>query len=331
MSISTTGGEQRRPGVVSTGKKKPGDEPETDKADSGAAASGGKSSGAKATPAKAAAAKSGGAKSGSGKSGAAKAGGAKAGAAKAAAAKTAVRAASGKGGGRRPITPVKVNTSRSWGPILLFAAVGLLALGIIGYGAWAVYDGGRSWEDRADSIDGIVNYRKKSPEILKYERHKSGKLTYTVNPPVGGVHNDNWQDCMGQVYDAPIANEHAVHTLEHGAVWITYRPDLPKDQVEKLAARVRGKEKLFMSPYEGLDKPISLQAWGYQLKVDNADDKRIDDFIKALRVNASVEGPGISCAQGITATGTEPRDLPPPQQQQQPGQPGDVPPVQPGQ
>ena len=44
-----------------------------------------------------------------------------------------------------------------------------------------------------------------------------------------------------------------------------------------------------MSPYEGLDKPISLQAWGYQLKVDNADDGRIDEFIKALRENASVE------------------------------------------
>ena len=46
-----------------------------------------------------------------------------------------------------------------------------------------------------------------------------------------------------------------------------------------------------MSPFEGLDTPISLQAWGYQLKVDNADDSRIDEFIKALRVNASIEGP----------------------------------------
>ena len=44
-----------------------------------------------------------------------------------------------------------------------------------------------------------------------------------------------------------------------------------------------------MSPFAGLDKPISLQAWGYQLKVDNASDGRIDEFIKALRVNATIE------------------------------------------
>ena len=64
-----------------------------------------------------------------------------------------------------------------------------------------------------------------------------------------------------------------------------------------------------MSPYEGLDAPISLQAWGYQLKLDNADDSRIDDFIRALRVNASIEGPNALCEQGVTATGTRPRNL----------------------
>lgn len=214
-----------------------------------------------------------------------------------------------KGKGRKPITPVKVNQGRAWGPIALFTAVGMLAVAIIGYGAYAVIQGTKSWEERADAIPGIINVRKLDPEHLQYERHQPGKIEYTKYlPPVGGTHNDAWQNCMGDVYDAPIANEHAVHSLEHGAVWITYRPDLPKDQVEKLAERVRGKEKMMMSPYEGLDAPISLQAWGYQLKVDNADDERIDEFIKALRVNASIEGPNALCSSGVTATGTTPQD-----------------------
>ena len=60
-----------------------------------------------------------------------------------------------------------------------------------------------------------------------------------------------------------------------------------------------------MSPYRGPRQAVSLQAWGYQLKVDNADDGRIDEFIKALRLNASVE-PGATCSSGITATGDTP-------------------------
>jgi len=277
MSISTQGGDQRRPSTVSTGKKAPGGKAE------GSGSRSASSSGAKSS-------------------------------AKPAAGKTAKASAKG-GGPRRPVTPVKVGSGRSWGPIALFAAVGLLAVGIIGYGAWAVYNGARSWEDRASDISGLVNYREKDPSLVEGGKHTTEVVKYSVTPPVAGEHNPDIQNCMGDVYDAPIANEHAVHSLEHGAVWVTYRPDLPKDQVDALAAKVRGNEKMMMSPYEGMDSPISLQAWGYQLKVDNADDARIDEFIKVLRINASVEGPTITCAQGITATGTAPRNLQPPQQQ----------------
>jgi hypothetical protein len=283
MSISTQGGDQsRRPSVVATGGKKP-------------AAGAKPASGAKPS------------------TGAKPASGAKKPAAGKAAATGKPRPGAGKGP-RKPIAPVKVSHGRNWGSIALLVVVGLLAAGIIGYGGYAVFQGSRSWEDRAASIDGIVNYREKDKQLVEAGKHQRGPISYSVLPPVAGPHNDSWQNCMGDVYDAPIANEHAVHSLEHGAVWITYRPDLPQDQVAKLAEKVRGNEKLMMSPFEGLDKPISLQAWGYQLKVDNADDGRIDEFIKDLKVNASVEGPTALCNQGITATGTTPRDdVPQPQ------------------
>ncbi len=56
-------------------------------------------------------------------------------------------------------------------------------------------------------------------------QHLEEPVTYTENPPVGGVHNPVWQNCG--YYAAPIPNETAVHSLEHGAIWITYQPDLP--------------------------------------------------------------------------------------------------------
>jgi hypothetical protein len=212
-------------------------------------------------------------------------------------------AGAGKGAkGRKPITPVTVRGTRNWGPIAVAGVVVLIAVGIIGYGVFASVKGSASWQDKAKDISGIVNYRAQKNAQIDARDHKDGPLTYVTNPPVGGAHNPTWQNCMGDVYAEPIANEHAVHSLEHGAVWVTYKQGLGPDQVDKLKAKVQGKDYMLMSPITNLDKNISLQAWGYQLKVDNADDKRIDAFIKALRLNASME-PTAACSGGNTTTG----------------------------
>ncbi|WP_260727382.1 DUF3105 domain-containing protein [Dactylosporangium roseum] len=210
----------------------------------------------------------------------------------------------------KKIAPVKVKQGTSWGPIALFTTVGVLALGIIGFAGWQVYENGLNWQDRADRIEGLVDYRKTDKALVGQRDHVWGAQKYSMNPPVAGNHNQNWQRCLGDVYPAAIATEHALHSMEHGAVWITYRPDLPADQVEALAKKVRGNDYMLMSPFPGQDRPISLQAWGFQLKVDNARDARIDEFVKALRQNASLE-PGTPCSSGdiITETGTAPRDL----------------------
>jgi hypothetical protein len=220
----------------------------------------------------------------------------------------------GKGGGRRPVTPVRVAEPRNWGPILLFTATGLVALAIIGVSLVPVIQQWQkgTWREQVAAIPGLINYL--DPDSPSYDAsvtsgiHQAGDLTYPMTPPVGGPHNGYWQNCMGDVYTAEIAEEHAVHSLEHGAVWITYRPDLPQDQIDKLARRVEGREFMLMSPYPNQDAPISLQAWGYQLKVDNADDSRIDDFISALRLNASQEE-GASCSGGITEATKVPLDF----------------------
>jgi len=219
-------------------------------------------------------------------------------------------ATKGGGSGRRTIQPVRVSQGRNWGPIVLFGVVIVVAIGIVGFGGWQVYQKGLTVEQRVNKIDGAVDWRKKDPSLVKGQQHAWGPLTYAQNPPVGGKHNPNWQNCMGDVYDAPIAKEHAVHSMEHGAVWVTYNPaKLSKDQVDKLAAKVKKTpDHILMSPYENLEKAVSVQAWGFQLKVDNPADQRIDEFIKVTRKNAAVEAGG-TCDSGITETGTTPHDL----------------------
>lgn len=112
------------------------------------------------------------------------------------------------------------------------------------------------------------------------------RVAYDRTPPFGGPHDNYWAACTGTVYPVAVRNENMVHSLEHGAVWIAYNPDLVQGPaVQALENRVRGTDYMMMSPYPGLDQPISLQSWGHQLKLADANDPRIDQFIQSLRQN----------------------------------------------
>ena len=213
-------------------------------------------------------------------------------------------AAGAKGGkkGRKPTAPVKVGKDRNWGPIALFALVGLVAAGQIGWATFAVVNqDNRPFEEQAAEIEGVVNWHEEHPDLLDTV-HMSGPIEYEIEPPAGGPHNEMWQNCEGVVYDSPVATEHALHSLEHGAVWITYHPDLDESEVSRLAQRIQGTDYTMMSPYPGQQVPISVQAWGYQLQVDSAGDGRIDEFVRIMRHNTALHAG--ACSGGITtATG----------------------------
>ncbi len=145
------------------------------------------------------------------------------------------------------------------------------------------------------------------------------RVAYDQSPPFGGPHDGTWATCTGIVYPDAIRTENAVHSLEHGAVWITYNPDdLSDDEVATLAEKVDGETYTLMSPYPGLDTPVSLQSWGHQLKLDSVDDERIDQFVNALRLNRyAYPEVGASCAT-VPGGGFDP-DNPPPFDPSAPG------------
>ena len=130
--------------------------------------------------------------------------------------------------------------------------------------------------------------------------HTAGPIDYTESPPVGGPHNVVWQNCG--IYDAPIHNEHAVHSLEHGAVWITYRLGLPPDQVQMLNSTASD-DFMLLSPYPGLASPVVASAWNHQIRLDGAADPRLKAFIDRYKSNPSTTPEfGAPCAGGTSAT-----------------------------
>ncbi|QNG21368.1 DUF3105 domain-containing protein [Rhodococcus triatomae] len=124
------------------------------------------------------------------------------------------------------------------------------------------------------------------------------RVNYRFSPPIGGRHDSVWAQCTGTVYDVPIRSENAVHSLEHGAVWITYDPErLSGSALADLAARVDGSSYLLLSPYPGLEAPLSLQSWGHQLFVDDPEDERVGRFVRTLRQNPDTHPePGATCS-----------------------------------
>ncbi|MBM6399798.1 DUF3105 domain-containing protein [Phycicoccus sonneratiae] len=134
--------------------------------------------------------------------------------------------------------------------------------------------------------------------------HVTTPVDYAQSPPLGGDHNPIWLNCG--VYDQPVKNELAVHSLEHGAVWVTYRPDLPADQVERLVAALPD-TYVVVSPFEGLSAPVVASAWGVQLELTGVDDPRLAEFVREYRTGPQTPEPGAACTGGSDGTeGTYP-------------------------
>ena len=124
--------------------------------------------------------------------------------------------------------------------------------------------------------------------------HVETPVSYPQSPPVGGDHNPAWQNC-GSYADA-VQNETAVHSMEHGAVWITYRPNLAATDIETLRALTINQTHLLVSPYPGLSSPLVVSAWGHQLLLDGVNDPRLAVFIATYQEGAQTLEPGAPCS-----------------------------------
>lgn len=164
-----------------------------------------------------------------------------------------------------------------------------MAIGAVVAVALAAMGGGVAWA--------AVN-RPSLADVQTYQvarGHVKGAVTYRQSPPVGGDHSEVLLNCG--VYSQVVPNENAVHSLEHGAVWVTYRPDLPENQVAALRNKMPATYAI-LSPYPDLPAPVVVSAWGHQLLLKGADDRRLDLFIKRYRASPESPEPGEPCTGG---------------------------------
>jgi hypothetical protein len=174
----------------------------------------------------------------------------------------------------------------------LWILVGLVALAFIAIFATIVwYDTGQ--RRGSEPPEGVEEF-----DVGQAGQHTPNTVDYEQDPPAGGEHNPIWQNAG--FYEQPVRNETAVHTLEHGAVWFTYDPDLPQDQKDALREVVEGQDCLLASPYPGLPEgtPIVASAWGAQMRLEGADDPNLERFVRYYRKGPQTPEPGAACTGG---------------------------------
>jgi hypothetical protein len=127
------------------------------------------------------------------------------------------------------------------------------------------------------------------------QEHVTTPVTYEQSPPVGGPHDGEWADCTGTVYDVQIRQENAVHSLEHGAGLDHLRPRVVTGDALQTLTDVAS-ESGRMSPPTPAGLPDQPAVLEHQLKVDSADDPRIEQFADFLTYNQEFyPEPGASC------------------------------------
>jgi hypothetical protein len=130
--------------------------------------------------------------------------------------------------------------------------------------------------------------------------HVDTPVEYPQVPPVGGSHNPIWQNC--QYYDTSVPSERAVHSMEHGAVWITYSPDLSAADRQVLRDLAATGDHILVSQFKGLPSAVVASAWGKQLQLKSVNDPELRQFVEYFQSGPQTPEPGVTCRDSTSAT-----------------------------
>ncbi|WP_225642570.1 DUF3105 domain-containing protein [Streptomyces werraensis] len=180
--------------------------------------------------------------------------------------------------------------------IITWTLSGVILAGIAG-GSWYFVQDAQDKEEARRAAAAAPVEGEKTFEYLSRD-HVTTQVDYPMSPAAGGDHNAVWMNCNGNTYDNEIDETNAVHSLEHGAVWITYNEKAKEKDITTLSNRVRTTPYTLMSPYPDQSSPIILTAWGKQLHVGSASDTRVEQFLQKYVQGPQTPEPGAACTGG---------------------------------
>ena len=158
-------------------------------------------------------------------------------------------------------------------------------------------------DEAPEGVEGVVVVPITSNEHVRHD------VDYPTAPPAGGPHLGIWLNCG--FYTVPALDELAVHSLEHGAVWVTYRSDVDGAILTALQALALQSSHLLVSPYEAQEAPLVLSAWGRQLALDSLEDPRFDQFLDVYLFDGpTAPEPGAACSGAVGVPPEHPDAIP---------------------
>lgn len=152
-------------------------------------------------------------------------------------------------------------------------------------------------------IVGFIQLTKKTPEQIEFEQevktvslegkveefpiegrdHVSAgtSVEYKTNPPTSGAHveqAENWG-----VYSKEIDDKTAVHGLEHGGIWISYKNI--DDEARKILEEIgrSNSQSVIVSLRPSNDNIIAVVSWGRMMKLETADKALTQKYIDTYK------------------------------------------------
>jgi len=111
-------------------------------------------------------------------------------------------------------------------------------------------------------------------------------VLYQSNPPTSGSH---WFTPLRTgVYEREKPDGAIIHSLEHGKVWVSYKPSVPEETKQALKGLLKGDSQVILTPRSANDTDIALSAWTrldtFDLEEDGTlDEERILGFVRRYR------------------------------------------------